>query len=60
MNEYQDQSVWYEVQEWSSTYQRWIMITDHDTRDEAAIWIKENDPELLYGMRIKRVTGLDD
>lgn len=56
MNEYQDQSVWWRVEERSDG--RWTWVEDHDDRD-----IAEARRDYLSGIlpgsfRVRRVSGL--
>jgi hypothetical protein len=56
-NEYQDQSVWFEVQ--GKYNGRWEMLTTDDTREganETKSEYEENAPETLY--RVVRKSGL--
>ena len=63
MNEYQDQSVWYELYELNpearNVFQRQEFIKDFDTWEEAEEYAVDNVPEGTE-YRIKRVTGLSD
>lgn len=63
MNEYQDQSVWYELYELHpearNVFQRQEFIKDFDTWEEAEEYAVDNIPEGIE-YRIKRVTGLSD
>lgn len=59
MNEYQDQTLWFEVQ-WFKRG-RWVFFSDHDTFEDASDWkiaYSEVYPRDLF--RVKRVYGLSD
>lgn len=53
MDEYKDQSVWFEVLEQVS-YGRWAVVSDHDTREQAKDeWrkLKAANPGKSFGYR---------
>lgn len=53
MNEYKDQSVWFEVLE-MVTYGRWVVVSDHDTREQAKAEhrrLKAAEPGKTFGHR---------
>lgn len=63
LNEYQDQSVWYELYELhpeaSNIFQREEFIKDFDTWEQAGVYAVDNIPDGTE-YRIKRVYGLSD
>ena len=56
MNEYQDQSVWYELYGYDGF--QWVFVADFDTRDEAEDHMDESEWLEYEGMRVRRITGL--
>lgn len=59
MNEYQDQTVWFEVERKSGPNYGWVSITTADSREAAEEWVRLYDPRATLSLRIRRVTGLD-
>lgn len=57
MNEYQDQVSWFRL-ETLSLSGRWVMVSDHDTAEEADDAMPH--PDTLHKYRVRRMSGLPE
>lgn len=57
MNEYQDQTLWWEVQ--FKIGNMWVYVSDHDTREDAEDWQEQYEEEYKFNeYRTVRKCGL--
>lgn len=59
MNEHQDQTLWWEVDQFSGLH--WVYKSDHDSREDALEWKRAYEEMFpAEAFRVRRVTGLPD